>query len=611
MNLKLKITGISILILTLFNVGCTQDEFLEEEPFTSFTPEYFKTQVGLQHAINAIYAGLRYNYGPNGALAITNVGTDAWTYGDQPATGQGAAVLRLGTYTFDASNGSILTPWNRNFSNINLANAVIEFAPEVAIDEATRTRILAEAHYLRAQYYLLLVQQFGAVPVNLGAGDLQYNNNPTNEFHRLPIEEVLTKDYQAMINDLIFASENLPNQRPEDAFKLSKAAALHLLAKVYLFRGYSSVSQPDDFANALAAAEELINNSGSYGVGLLQDFGDVHEEGNDYNMEILFSSERLPLNNLANEVANPGSDFSNKVNIANNMFVPNYTSTIPANYPNENLAGEQLIDSRPLQYGRPLRRYAPLPYVYEVAFADKVNDSRYNNSFRTVWYANTVNEPGTEAYNSYVDKLAELNMEIGDTAIYLAPTDAEAARLKPIKNYWVLGPSDYYTNQNPAIQVYPALKKYEDTQRGAFNDVSGRPFIVSKFSETYLIAAEAAFQLGQLDKAAQYINVLRERAAYRPGLSAEELEERRQAMRISAADVDLDFILNERTRELVGESMRWPALAIRGVLVERVTQYNPDAAPNIQPYHRLRPIPQSQLNNIQDPDKAKYQNPGY
>jgi hypothetical protein len=609
MRTKFNITILGFLFLIILS-GCEED-FLQEEPYTAFTPEYFRTQVGLEDAINAIYAGLRYDFGPNGALAITNVGTDEWTYGDQPATGQDGDVLRLGTYTLDSNNGAILTPWNRNYSNINLCNAVLEFAPEVDMPEATRTRIMAEAHYMRAQYYIMLVQQFGAVPVDLGAGDLAYNNNPTTEFHRLPTEEVLAKDYEAMINDLIYATENLPDQRPSDQFRLSKAPAYHLLSKVYMYRAYSSVSEGNDFENALAAAENLINNAGTYGTGLLEDFGAVHEEGNDYNREILFSVERLPLNEVANEVPNPGSDFANKVNIANNMFNANYTATIPGNYPNADLAGAQLIDSRPFEYGRPLRRYAPNPFIWEVAFEDKVNDSRYNNSFRTVWYANTVNEQGTEAYDAYVEKIAEYGLSIGDTAIYLAPTDAEASRLKPEKNYWVIGPSEYYTNANPGIQVYPNLKKYEDTRRAAFNDVSGRPFIVSKFSMAYLLAAEAAFQLGQPSEAANYLNVLRERAAYRPGLSSSELSSRRQAMQIDAADIDLDFIMNERTRELVGESIRWPDLAVRGLLVERVTQYNPDGAPNIQPFHELRPIPQSQLNNISDPNRAQYQNPGY
>jgi hypothetical protein len=75
--------------------------------------------------------------------------------------------------------------------------------------------------------------------------------------------------------------------------------------------------------------------------------------------------------------------------------------------------------------------------------------------------------------------------------------------------------------------------------------------------------------------------------------------------------MNLDFILDERTRELCGESCRWPDLAMRGKLLDRVKAFNPDAGPNIQPFHVLRPIPQSQLNTLTDANTSKYQNTGY
>ena len=74
----------------------------------------------------------------------------------------------------------------------------------------------------------------------------------------------------------------------------------------------------------------------------------------------------------------------------------------------------------------------------------------------------------------------------------------------------------------------------------------------------------------------------------------------------------LDFILDERTRELCGESTRWPDLAIRGKLIERVRLHNTDAAANITANkHELRPIPKEQLDRIIDANKGQYQNPGY
>ncbi len=602
--------AVALLVLPM---SC-KDDILEEKPYTVFTPDYFKSATGLQSAVTAAYAGLRYDFGPIGALDIANMGTDEWTMGDQSLSGD---AYQEGTYGLTASDGAIQTPWNRNFWHINLCNAVIDFAPNVQMNEAAKTVLVAEARYLRAQYYLLLVQQFGAVPVNLGSGDLKFNSTPTTEFFRLPVNEVLTKDYQTMIEDLTFASANLPVTRPAGAFKLSQAAALHLLAKVYLFRGYSPVKQGDDFQKAYDNAKKLIDGQGTYGTALQQDFGKVMEEGNDYNSEILFSVERMPLNNAANESPSPGTDFANKVNIANNMFNPNYQQAVPSNYPNAALAGKTIFTTRVLQYGRPLRHFAPTKWLLESAFADRTNDSRFDNSFRMVWKADTYDAAGTDAYKTYVASLATMGLAIGDTAIYLTQTDRMADSLKALtgtrkKNYFIVGPSQFFLPSNRALNLYPNLKKYDAKQRANFQDASGRPFPVSKLSETYLTLAEAAMQTGKATEAVDLINVLKRRAAYRPGLSAAQINARYERIRVtSPSQVTLDFIMDERARELCGESLRWPDLAVRGLLVSRLKTRNPDAAPKVQDFHMLRPIPQSQLDALQDPNKAQYQNPGY
>jgi starch-binding outer membrane protein, SusD/RagB family len=254
----------------------------------------------------------------------------------------------------------------------------------------------------------------------------------------------------------------------------------------------------------------------------------------------------------------------------------------------------------------------PTPYAYNVAFAEKQIDSRYDNTFRVLWRVATL-RTGT-ALQEYVTKLADVGFKIGDTAIYLAPTDARATQLKNAgKKYKVLGPSEFWTNQNKTNQLFPNLKKYDDTLRNNFQDISGRPFIVSKLSEVYLIAAEAALQDGHPGDAVPLINAIRRRAAFRSELSATELENRRTAMEVGQAQITLDFILDERTRELFGESQRWPDLAMRGKLVDRVKRYNPDGAPNVKDFHSLRPIPQSQIQSIEDPsgDLSRYQNEGY
>lgn len=582
--------------------GCKKA--LEEKPYTVFTTDYFKTAEGIQSAINSVYSGMRFNYGPIGATLLANMGTDEFTFGDQGNSGQ---TLELGTYQIPPTNGSILTPWNRNYSNINLCNAILKFAPDVAMSDAARNVIMGEARYLRAHYYLLLVQNFGAVPLDLGSGDLVFTDKAYFGFNRLPFNDVLKKDYQAMINDLTFASQNLPVSRPTGAFKLSQSAALHLLSKVYLYRAYSDVKESTDFSNSYKTAMELINNKSKYGADLLPDYSLIHKQGNDYNKEVLYSIERIPLNNANNEVPSPGTEFAGKANIAANLFTSNYQNAAT-------VGGVSLIDDRPLQYNRPLRQIAPTPYVFNKVFADKTNDSRYDASFRVLWTVATL-RTGADL-ETFKTKLAGVGFALGDTAIYLAPTDARASQLKAAgKKYKVIGPSEYWSNQNKTNQIYPSLKKYNDSVRNNFQDASGRPYIVSKLSEVYLIAAEAALQDNRVGDAVPLINTLRERAAFRSGLNATELAARKDIMKVTAAQINLDFILDERTRELCGEGLRWADLAVRKKLVERVKLYNPDGAPNVKDFHNLRPIPQDQIFSVVDPNgdtnRNKYQNPGY
>ncbi len=597
--MKLKHTLASVLlgVIALTFSGC--QEVLDETPRTAFTVDYFKTQDGLQSAIYTAYAGLRYDYGPIGAMVLGNVGTDEFTYGDQGASGQ---TLECGIYSISPTNGAIGTPWNRNYSNINLCNAVVQYAPGVNMDATTRNKFMGEARYLRAMYYLLLVQNFGAVPLDLGSGDLQFNTTPSCTFRRND-PNLLKKNFQAMIDDLVFAADNLPDQRPAGEFRLSKAAALHLLSRVYTYRAYSAVKESTDFQNAYDTAKKLIDNKAKYGTDLLADYGDIHKEGNDYNKEILFSVERLPLNNIANEVANPSTDFAEKVNISCNMFVSNYTSVTKN--------GVALFPVRVLQYGRPLRQFCPTRWTLDVIFADKLNDSRFSHTFRDTYYVATFYTAGSSDYNKYVSDMSALGLALGDTAFYLAPTDAIAKTLKAAnKKYVIYSPTEMYSNQNKANNIYPALKKYEAVNRNSYQDISGRPFVVAKLSEVYLLAAEAALALGKNAEAAQYINVLRDRAAYRPSISSTELASRKAKLQVAASDMTLDFILDERTRELCGESMRWADLAMRGKLVERAKKYNPDVT-NLQSFHLLRPIPQSQLDATCETDKSQYQNPGY
>jgi hypothetical protein len=205
-----------------------------------------------------------------------------------------------------------------------------------------------------------------------------------------------------------------------------------------------------------------------------------------------------------------------------------------------------------------------------------------------------------------------------DTRRYLVFTPTQATNPKVYHNNPNYDATDY-TGYNIQNQYYPTLKKFLCLATRPNNDAnisSLRPVIAYRFAETYLIAAEAAFRLNQPETAADLINVIRTRAAANagaiPNMTANTLAD--------LTDRGIDYILDERTRELAGEQMRWMDLVRTGKLIERVNLYNNTPArpgaevPNPQAFHTLRPIPQGQIDASVDPsqDDGKYpQNPGY
>jgi hypothetical protein len=130
-----------------------------------------------------------------------------------------------------------------------------------------------------------------------------------------------------------------------------------------------------------------------------------------------------------------------------------------------------------------------------------------------------------------------------------------------------------------------------------------RDIVVFRLGETYLLAAEACYLLGDKNKAAEYINVIRRRAAL-PGKEKE--------MEISPEIIDMDFILDERAREMAGEFQRWYDLKRTGKLYERMNNPNMNEviAGRFQQYQELRPIPRNQLSRISNPADFP-QNEGY
>jgi len=244
--------------------------------------------------------------------------------------------------------------------------------------------------------------------------------------------------------------------------------------------------------------------------------------------------------------------------------------------------------SRTIAYGRPFSRFMPTHWLTDTCFKERVDDQRYAKTFQTVWLSN-------DAAKIPKDGSGNPKYALGDTAVYMPGIDVTDGQISATR-YQLVPPRKYTT------VVYPSMIKYDDPNRPDVSAASIRPIIVYRLAETYLIAAEAAFNLGNTTVAAQYINTVRERAAYPDGNPAK--------MDISPTAVTLDFILDERSRELCGEGMRWMDLVRTHQLIQRVRLHNPDAAPNIQDFDTLRPIPQSLIDAvITGPEYP--QNPGW
>jgi starch-binding outer membrane protein, SusD/RagB family len=246
-------------------------------------------------------------------------------------------------------------------------------------------------------------------------------------------------------------------------------------------------------------------------------------------------------------------------------------------------------------------------YFFDQAFVKRDADSRFANTFYQVYISNVaVANTATTANNKrgigYTTVVGQ------DTAVWFPDFEVEGAPqfvgTRPFKG--IVVPPSLWNNA-----IYPSVKKFMDPSRGAnFNDPSTRPVVLYRFSDVYMTGAEAYFKAGDNVKAAELINVVRQRSAFRKTNTAAQNTAAVTAMTIAAADVNLDFILDERSREFYGEWQRWHDLVRTRSLVRRVIAWNPEAAPYIKDFHMLRPIPQSQIDRVVEGPKFP-QNQGY
>lgn len=637
--LKNIIIGSAILTgVTLPMSSCKK--ILDENPRSNVTPSSFSTPQGLLGGIAGVYNDLRGAWGTEGFTISQMAGTDEYL--------AGGSAGNIKVFNYNGLTGSDFNGGFSLYGSINSLNGILQFGPTTAgLDAATLKAYLGQAQFLRAFIYFYLVQTYGNIPLNttfITTTSLAAAPAPANDV------------YAQIVKDLTDAISNLPNQ-PTAPF-LGKAAtvgaAKWLLAKVYLTRGWLNNSQAD-FQLAYNTANDLIQNRATYGLDLWQNYADALKPANDYGKETIFVSDHT--NDPKYGYYNPGGGQSGgaAINVTPWMGLFNAPGVLGVN---TTVNGSGVLASsgptminRDVQFGRPYTRIRPnMPkltsgpnagksYLLDQAFVNRTIDSRYDKTFQTVWLANCGTGGGgnqlvvgTYSGPSVTGSRGQL-MAGQDTAIWFPDHEITGAPQNnggawPFKG--IIVPPSLQNNI-----IFPYVKKLADPSRVNQNDPSIRPVIIARFSDVYLIAAEAAFKLGQMQNAADMLNVVRKRAAYRtnaayaPGCVAgsptcypstmtgdpyapgQNQATAEAAMTITAGTVTLDFILDERTREFYGESVRWLDLVRTKSLVNRVKAWNPvEAGANVKPEYMLRPIPQDQINGVTEGPKYP-QNPGY
>lgn len=563
--------------------GCSLKEF---NPGGTTAEVVFSSEEGINSLVNSayVYYGSQF-YGREDILMLTEGGTDLWI--NIANSGYGRQMTK-----YDGLNstiGQIRNTWNRFYEIINYCNAGLERIQQVSFKNETEKKArIGEMSFLRAFSYWHLVEQFGEV-------DLRTTETKTVELtaHRSSVSAL----YDLMLADLEVAISNLPiDPIPvTDIGRATLKAAYGLKARIALTRvAYeSSVAEKDKYYGlASAAAQYVINHQGQLQTALYETPEQVFKPSNNKNnKEALFTVTHSTINSL-----NPQPNNPNRLHI---WFKAKYSGK----------AGMV----RDLSYGADRNSNSGgmcfMPTRHLLELFDESKDRRYDDWFREKYYLNV------DKYNWSIDDLAAFekpaslagaSLNRGDLALWF--TKKKISKDKRNGSYAIVDIDDIYTgnkvNTNAHFNVhFPTLTKYDDPDLPEIgSQVGSKDVILMRLAEMYLIASEAETMRSSGNKtlAKDLINVLRKRAAL-PGKENE--------MVVAEADLNLDFILEERARELCGEHIRWFDLKRTHKLVDYVKNYNQDIT-LMQPYHINRPIPQQFLDVITNPSEFG-QNNGY
>lgn len=559
-NIILKTFAVSL--VTLGSISCS-DSFLDEKMYSNFDPSVNDVEskvVGLYRQYAAIW-GMS---GQQGFLSCFQVGTDVCS----PGQTQGVEVGFYNYPNLNSENAGVSFLWEKLYEIINSANLIIDSQGENG-DKAA----VAEAKFFRAYAYNMLVTLWGGVPLVT-----KYDGaNPRTDY----VRETVDKVDEVIDADLQYAMTYLPNvdtsNRKES--RATKDFARQLAGEAYLRMGMRDGS----FFKKAEDALTLIISEGKYKL-IDARYGKYLAEGGDsYRDMFRFGNQRRSEGNTEG-IWTFEMEYNRDVN-GGTIDNPQHRRVwVPGYY---NIDGMVNADSLG---GRGIGRLRLSNFTkYHLFQKGDIRNSNYNIR-RTMYY----NKPGFH------------------TTIGIDANGFKVTAGKGVKDIVVKTGDKVVPAAGDSLGFYyPHPTKwggYDPNDDFGYAVVKDWP--VMRYSETYLLRAEARFRQNNLTGAAEDINVIRDRAfkAYRTEISNPSYG------KVSASDINIDFILDERARELIAEENRRMTLVRTNTLSSRILK-NGDASPDnkiivgFKDYNTLLPIP---LTEIQlNKDAVLEQNTGY
>jgi hypothetical protein len=553
----------------LLNTGCQEESFLTEVPLDFYSPENSFINAGnFEAALTDLYSKTRAIQSVDGGAEIYSevLGTDV-------AFNARLGTDRMGSYAVGLTPQSNIPRqhWVRWYKVISNANTIIARANKSTLTDAQKKLFVGEAKLFRAYAYFKLVHLFGGVPLIIDEVTV-----PKADFTRATKDEILRQ----IVLDASDAAASLPNVDVVKDGKVNKAVANHLLAETYIAL--------KDYDKAILAATEVIEKSN---LKLMTDrFGSLRTQPGDVyydlfrvgnqnrkagNMESIWviqyendviggvlTSSGSPMNNLERCVAPAVFSISDPDGKAATVDGAS-ASTI-------NVGGRGVSFVQPTNY-----------WTYEIWGLDPKADNRKMPASQTDIRTSQFNISRDFVYTN------PLSTKFFTKSLI----DFPAPNWKTASWRWYPYPTKVTTpGQHPIGVIQDATKQTLKTTAGP----TFRDMYMIRLPETILLRAEANFLKGNAAAATADINLVRARA---------------KATLATAAEVSLDYILDERARELTFEEDRRITLSRMGKLVERAKKYNTLSGPTIQPFHALFPIPFSEIQA--NTDGKIEQNPGY